>query len=61
MLVAMDRRFTGNDAEHMETIELHKRICDKLEPAVYNAVRGLVKDGVINAKVRWDGNIIKVK
>ena len=58
--VAMYRTHTGNESDY-NNIALHDRVCDKLEPVIYEAFRKLVREHEIQATIKWDGNTIKVK
>lgn len=58
----MRQQYTGASEYDPESRNLHKTLCDLLEPAVYEAVRGLVNSGVVQrATVHWDGQTLELK
>lgn len=60
--VCMRQQYTGATEYDPESHNLHKTLCDLLEPAVYETVRGVVERGVIQqATVHWDGQTIRLK
>ncbi len=61
LTVSIARLATGNGGVMPETLAVHNKICDVIEPAVYEVIRGLVRHNGIKATVKWDRQIIKVK
>ncbi len=60
--VAIKQHNTGSNADTPESRQLHAKVCEYLEPAVYEAVKALVKNGKLaRATVLWDGNAFNIK
>ena len=60
--VAMRQFDVGYNSDTPESRLLHKHICNLIEPAIYEAVRVIVANGVLQtAIVVWDGETIRIR
>lgn len=62
LTVAMTRLYTGEHSEPNESRLLCDKICNMLEPAIYEAVKDYVKHGGIpRVEIKWDDQTFRIK
>lgn len=60
--VSIKQHATGSNGDTPESRQLHTKVCEYLEPAIYEAVKAMVERGQLKrAVVLWDGNTFNIK